>query len=302
MTMNIAPPPRAKELRRRAREHLKGRWAVAILATVLAMLLGASVASAPTVNFDLDSGDEEEVNITTVEELEVWLKSLVSSEGFPIIPDSIDVQFESAEEMEIWIEKVFVPILKDLLILAHVYLRIFWPLLLIAAILWLARAVIGACMTVGLCRFRLDLHDGDKAKVETIFSGFGRVFWRALLVHVVRDIIVFLWSLLFVIPGIIAAYRYSMIDYIMAENPNMSVMDVLRESKRMMKGNKWRLFCLQFSFIGWAILAQLSFGIGYLWLHPYVGQAEAAFYHEVSGRAAIRASAEALGDLMQGFN
>lgn len=301
MNMNIAPPPRAKELRRRARQQLKGHWVIAIIATVIAMMLGASVSGAPTVTFNSnDDQAEEDIDIKTVEELGNWLHDMVEEQTV-IIPNSIDVTFESSEQMEIWVEEELVPIFDDLLIILRTYLVFFWPFLLIALIVALARALVSACMSVGLSRFRLDLHDGDEAKIETVFWGFGRVFFKALLVHLLRSIFVFLWSLLFVIPGIIAAYRYSMVDYIMAENPNMSVMDILRESKRMMKGNKWRLFCLQFSFIGWSILAELALGIGHLWLNPYIGQAEASFYHEVSGRAAIRASAEALGDLMEGF-
>ena len=99
---------------------------------------------------------------------------------------------------------------------------------------------------------------------------------------------VFLWTLLFVFPGIVAAYRYAMVPYLMAEFPELRVMEAIRESKRLMKGNKWRLFCLHFSFIGWDLLCTLTMGIGYLWLNPYRMVAETAFYMEVTGRGAVR--------------
>ena len=74
---------------------------------------------------------------------------------------------------------------------------------------------------------------------------------------------VMLWSILFVIPGYIALYRYAMTPYIMAENENLSVMEAITESKRIMMGNKWRLFCLDLSFLGWELLGILTLGIGF---------------------------------------
>ena len=71
----------------------------------------------------------------------------------------------------------------------------------------------------------------------------------------------------------------------MAENPDMGVMEAIGRSKELMMGNKWRLFCLQLSFIGWNLLCVLTLGIGYLWLAPYQNAAETAFYLEVTGRA-----------------
>ena len=73
-----------------------------------------------------------------------------------------------------------------------------------------------------------------------------------------------------------------MTDYILAENPELTATDAIEQSKSMMYGNRFRLFCLQFSFIGWDILATLAFGIGHLCLTPYKQAAYAAFYREVS--------------------
>ena len=75
---------------------------------------------------------------------------------------------------------------------------------------------------------------------------------------------------------------YSMSGFIMAENPEMTAKEAMQVSEKMMAGNKWRLFCLQFSFIGWQILCILSLGIGFLWLTPYMNAATAAFYDEIS--------------------
>jgi len=96
-------------------------------------------------------------------------------------------------------------------------------------------------------------------------------------------IFVLLWSLLLIVPGIIAAFRYSMSFYILADNPDMGIMEAINESKRMMRGNKWKFFCLNLSFIGWAILGVLTLGIGYLWLTPYIEVTMIAFYDIANG-------------------
>ncbi len=100
--------------------------------------------------------------------------------------------------------------------------------------------------------------------------------------RLLRGLYIFLWSLLFIIPGIVAGYSYAMADYILAEKPNMTASEAVELSKSMMYGNRFRLFCLQLSFIGWDILATLAFGIGHLWLTPYKQASYAAFYREVS--------------------
>ena len=72
-----------------------------------------------------------------------------------------------------------------------------------------------------------------------------------------------------------------MAPYILMENPDMTANQAIRASKELMKGNKWRLFCMQFSFIGWDILCGITMGLGYLLLNPYRSAADAAFYREI---------------------
>jgi uncharacterized membrane protein len=110
------------------------------------------------------------------------------------------------------------------------------------------------------------------------------MFWKGFVMQFMTGLFIFLWTLLFIIPGIIAAYRYSMTSYILLENPDMPVMDAIRRSKEMMDGNKGRLFCLDISFIGWWLLCILTCGLGFLWLYPYMNAATVAFYNEVSGK------------------
>ena len=94
------------------------------------------------------------------------------------------------------------------------------------------------------------------------------------------------WSLLFIVPGIVAAYRYALAPYLLAENPSLTAEEAIEKSKALMFGYKGRLFCLQFSFIGWYLLSALTGGIGWFFLAPYTKAADTAFYLERTGRLA----------------
>ncbi len=120
--------------------------------------------------------------------------------------------------------------------------------------------VIGGATTLGYAKYNLNLVDDRDPKLKDLFSqydrlgtGFGMQFFRGLFI--------FLWSLLFVIPGIIASYSYYLTPFILCERPDMTAREAISESKELMKGNKWRLFCLEFSFIGWELLASGVMGV-----------------------------------------
>lgn len=146
--------------------------------------------------------------------------------------------------------------------------------------------IIGAAIKLGYCRFNKNLIKGTNPQFSDLFSRF-ELFGKALGLRIVTAVLIGLWTLLFIIPGIIAVYRYSMAFYIMDDDPSVGIMEAIERSKQMMMGNKGRLFCLHLSFIGWAILCAFTLGIGYLWLVPYVNASEAAFYLEVSGQRQI---------------
>lgn len=128
-------------------------------------------------------------------------------------------------------------------------------------------------------------------KTETLFEGFsdyGRIFGTMLL----RGVYVFLWSLLLIVPGIIKAYSYAMTEYILKDDPNLKYNGAIEKSMDMMRGYKWKLFCLHFSFIGWALLSILTLGIGHLWLAPYQSQSVAHFYLELKAEYESRTACE----------
>ena len=122
------------------------------------------------------------------------------------------------------------------------------------------------------------------ANALQVFSGFHRLFstgWLMLL----QSIRIALWSLLLLVPGIVAFYAYRMSFFLKADHPEWSAGKVLAESKRMMKGHKWRLMCLDASFIGWLLLVLFTFGLATLFVSPYMGVTNAAFYEDMLDRS-----------------
>lgn len=147
-----------------------------------------------------------------------------------------------------------------------------------------AQLIITGPMVLGLSTFFLNISRNSEARVEQIFDGF-KNFGTALVAYLLMILFVILWMLLLIIPGIIAALSYSMTFYILADDKSISAMDALNKSKAMMDGYKWKYFCLNLRFIGWAILCIFTLGIGFLWLAPYVIVSNAKFYDDIKGDA-----------------
>ncbi|CEI72647.1 MULTISPECIES: DUF975 family protein [Romboutsia] len=131
---------------------------------------------------------------------------------------------------------------------------------------------------LGFSRFILNLAiDNEKAKFTDLFSGFN-VFIKSFVINLIITIASVIGTFLFVIPGIIVMLMFSQSYYILAENPELSIMDCLKKSANMMKGFKWELFILELSFLGWAILCVFTLGIGFLWYTPYYYTTLGNFY------------------------
>lgn len=182
--------------------------------------------------------------------------------------------------------------------------------IVIAAIWLLITFVIGGAVKLGYAVFNLKLIDHREVSVSDLFSRFHRL-GDGFCMKFFMSLLIFFWLLLFVIPGMIKEYSYAMTPYILAENPEMTALEAITESRRLMNGKKWRLFCLNLSFIGWEFLcdiptviatAILLSGIagngivtalfwlipgmlltfmGNLFLMPYQEAAHAAFYREL---------------------
>lgn len=135
-------------------------------------------------------------------------------------------------------------------------------------------------MMLGMSFVYLDVTADKKPEVSRQFDGFNQ-FRQAFLLNLLIGIFSALWSLLFVIPGIIKSISYSMSYYILAENPGMSALEALNESKRMMDGHKLDYFVLKLSFIGWSLLGACTLGLAYIYVLPYISASEANFYRSI---------------------
>lgn len=149
-----------------------------------------------------------------------------------------------------------------------------------AQLLSIALDIMLIILGMGFTIFALRVSRGLSAGFGELFDGFG-MFFKLLWLSILMGIFVFLWSLLFVIPGIIASYRYSMAVYIMIDNPEFSALECISRSKEMMKGHKFEFFVLQLSFIGWAILSSIPFVS--IYTMPYFETTYANYYNSLSG-------------------
>ena len=145
----------------------------------------------------------------------------------------------------------------------------------------LAINIMSVMLTGGFALFSLRVSQRRAAAVGTLFDPFG-YFFRFLWLEIVTGVFIFLWSLLFVIPGIVAAYRYSMAKYIFFEDPDKGAMECIRASKEMTMGYKGQLFVLDLSFLGWIILSVIPFVS--IFTLPYMGVTRANYYRVLSGQ------------------
>lgn len=150
----------------------------------------------------------------------------------------------------------------------------------------LVQYILAGPFALGIIICMMRVFEEGTFSLEDALDGF-KNFLPAFLVYLLTMIFTLLWSLLFIIPGIVAGYSYSMVYYILRENPDMPPMDVIRRSKEMMKGHRMDLFLMHLSFIGWGLLSVLTIGIGSLWLAPYVGAATTAFYLDLKGETGM---------------
>ena len=233
-----------KDFKQTAKESLKGNWLTAIIAGLVATSFGASGTS---INFSMGS-------------LFPGIDNNSGEEGVTALVNAVSQQGGEGE-------------LSYLLILygmGFAYLTISF----------LVSVLISSFVRVGYAQFNLDLIDNSGSKFVTLFSRIGQ-FGVAFRTYVLMYLRVCLGALL-IIPGILMSYSYAMFEYVLADNPDMNAREVLAESRRIMRGNRFKLFCLQLSFIGPALLCVLTFGIGLLWFIPYYNATMAAFYREIN--------------------
>lgn len=255
----------ASEHRARAREALKGNWPWAVLSSFVAVLVGAISSSGG--DFEINLSQSETISISSLPEaLQSVLTTVLGATAVGAV---------------------------------------------IAAVLIMAvKLIVGGAVGIGYRGYLLNLVDGQTAEFNQLFSQFHRL-GQAVLVRGIRWAVsgaIPVAALTTLVPMLAAGmdllaigafvvllaamcvmiyveYGFEMCEYIMAEDESCGAVDALKQSWRMMDGNRWRLFCLELSFIGWSILASFTFGIGGLFLTPYVHTAVTSFYRELRPRA-----------------
>lgn len=164
----------------------------------------------------------------------------------------------------------------------------FWNLVLIMLLTILlcsipyASLVIAPALSLAMCMIYLKVVRGGQVEIGDLFSGFhklGRAWWMNFLIGLFTA----LWSMLLVIPGIVKSYSYSMAYYVLADNPEMTARQAIKESMRIMEGHKMELFAIHLSFLGWMLLSLVTFGLSTFYVMPYMSATVANFYENIKG-------------------
>lgn len=168
-------------------------------------------------------------------------------------------------------------------------------LLSVASYVPFGSLVLTGVFAAGLAIVMLEIVRNWEVKFTDMFKGFNN-FGTNCIAGILVSIFTILWSLLFVIPGIIKAYSYAMTFYILADHPEMSAKDAIKTSQVMMDGHKMDLFVLELSFIGWYLLCVITFGIAALYVGPYVSASYAAFYEAIKDEKVAAAAPEVVSE------
>lgn len=144
---------------------------------------------------------------------------------------------------------------------------------------------IGNVAEVGKVRFFLNGFKYDDADTIDVFSAFNSEEYIDIVkIQFFKNLYIFLWALVFVIPGIIKSYEYRMVPYIISKEPNLTPGEAIGRSKLITDGHKWNMFVLDLSFLGWNILGSLFFGVGSVFVIPYEEASFARLYNILSGK------------------
>lgn len=260
-----------KELKERAKEALKRNYWKVVLVSLIVILIGGGTGSGATAavgghgtNENTENADviilENEGDVSISGDREVLINNVVDE-----VEGSLNAAFDELEQAD-----------AAVLIAVAVVVIVFVIVFMAVAICIDVFLINPLC--IGTQRFMLKSVDGTGSVAEIGYT-FDHNYKNGVKTAFFRDLYIFLWMLLFVIPGIYKKYQYYMVDYILAENPDMPYQEVLALSKKMMDGNKWKAFVLDISFILWHMLSVLTCGIlSIFYVVPYKQLTRASLY------------------------
>ena len=244
-------------------------WKCVLVAFVLLIVLGGNGGTSGGASTNLNRSDSEEIKgiITEVTEANS-------------IHDMKDVAKVAGKATESIADEVQNMPVEAMVIMAIVFIIVF---VIVLVIYYSIKAFLLNPLQLG-CRKFFVKNLNEKASLKEIGAGFETNYMNTVKAMFLVDVYVGLWSLLFIIPGIIKKYQYRMVVYLLAQDPNLTPKEALAKSSEMMRGQKWKAFVLDLSFIGWEILGLLTCGIlSTFYVNPYEFQTEAALFEELNG-------------------
>lgn len=246
-----------KELKQTAKEALKRNYWKAVLVSFILIVLGGGASPAAASSSSSSTSH-----------------SIVDNSKYEHISEQYNAETESvAESIVSELEQT------DAVVIATAAIVFIIIVIIILVILMAASIFIANPLIIGARRFMLKSVYGD-GRIAEIGYAFDHSYLNCVKTMFYREIYIFLWALLFIIPGIYKKYQYYMVEYILAENPEMPYKEVLELSKKMMDGHKWNTFVLDLSFILWHMLSVVTCGITeILYVCPYINLTHASLYY-----------------------
>lgn len=156
-----------------------------------------------------------------------------------------------------------------------------WPYIIFSIGFFVIYFIISTLLEFGYQSFCLKVAKRDGSMSYGDLFSSAAYLLKALGLCLMMGIFVTLWSLLLIIPGIVASLRYSQAIFIMVENPDKGVFECIRESKNMMDGRLWEFFVLNLSFILWNLLGLVTCGLAYIYVSPYMNVTLANYYNQI---------------------
>lgn len=248
------------ELKERAKEAFRRNyWMCVVAGLILSLLAGGS--SSGGSSSDSSSSDYDSIKELFSDDSDY--SGYVEDDTIYYYEDNDDELFSNEVLTALGIAGVVVLVIALVIMVVSIVYGIF----------------VGSIFEIGGCRF-FTVNATENASLRELLHGFtGGNYLRNVSIQFFRTLYTFLWSLLFVIPGIVKSYEYLMVPYILADNPNITREEAFALSKRMMDGNKWDAFVLNLSFIGWILATVVTCGIvGLFWVDPYIRATNAELY------------------------
>lgn len=259
-----------KELKTKGKAAMhRNYWKTVLVTILLTLVLGSGAAAssaAPSVGVYTGSEKESSENgISGIPGFTEDVETLFESDEIPDLPE----EFQQYTEAEPHIPGALIAVIMLIVVVVVIVVAV-------------AQNFLYNPLEGGSARFYLT-NLNAKAEVKEIAYCYDHGYLNVVKTIFFKGLYTFLWSLLLIIPGIIKSYEYRMIPYILAEHPDMPTKQVFAESRAMMKGNKWKAFVLDLSFLGWDLLSILTLGIlGIFYVNPYQKMTNAALYEALA--------------------